>query len=116
EECHVVHVEARQADRVLRVAALVLDLDVLLRLQEQAKPGAHERVVVDDEDADHGRGTSATSVVPAPGLVSTVSRPPSSSTRSRMPTSPSPWSRVRVGSKPAPSSSTTADTAAGFPP
>ena len=72
-------------------------------------------MVVDDQDADgQDEGTSATTVVPEPDVDSTCSRPPASATRSRIPTRPSASARVTLGSKPEPSSSTTATTALLF--
>ncbi len=56
------------------------------------------------------RGTSATIVVPAPGLDSSFSLPPRSASRSPMPSNPSPSLRSPVV-KPRPSSSITAVTA-----
>ena len=58
---------ARAEDRVPRVAGLADDLDVVVRVQQQPQAGAHDGVVVDDEDADglgHGRD-----VTRCPGLV-----------------------------------------------
>ena len=79
------------------------------------RPDANDGMVVDDEDANgQDDGTSATTVVPAPGVDSTCSRPPARDTRSRIPARPSASARVAVGSKPDPSSSTTATTALFF--
>ena len=110
EEHDIRLVEARLAHGFLGVAGLVLDADVLLGLEQQTQAGADERVVVDDQDTDHGSGTSATNVVPAPGRDSIVSRPPSSATRSCMPTRPIPVSLGLFGSNPTPSSSMNSDT------
>ena len=69
------------------------------RLEHLAQAGAHDGVVVDDQDADrlvlgHRSGTSATIVVPAPGLDSSFSLPPSSASRSPMPSRPEPVAAV----------------------
>jgi DNA-binding NarL/FixJ family response regulator len=49
-------------------------------------------------------GSRAVTVVPSPGVDATLNSPPSSSTRSRMPSSPNPSARSS-GSKPRPASS-----------
>src|SRR5439155_20190221 len=99
-------------DRVVDVARLADDVDVRLRAQQHAQAGADDRVVVDDDDADHRAGTSTTSVVPDPGADSICSRPSTSATRSRIPDSPIPslLDGGMSGEKPCPSSSTTAVT------
>jgi hypothetical protein len=56
-------VEACQAHGLVGVAGLVLDCHLLFGFQQEAKPGAHERVVLDDHDADHDNGASATDVI-----------------------------------------------------
>ena len=67
----------------------------VLRVEQQAQAAAHDRVVVDDRTRMlTGAGTSATTVVPAPGRDSISSRPSSSASRSRMPRSPTPSSRT----------------------
>ena len=98
DDVHQDHVRlgrARLEDGVLGVAGLADDLDVGLGLEHLAQAGADDGVVVDDQDADplvlaHRSGTSATIVAPAPGLDSIFSLPPSSASRSPMPSSPSP--------------------------
>ena len=103
--------ETREPNRVVRRAGLVLDLEVLLGLEQAAETRADELVVVDDEETDrHYSGTSATTVVPAPGRDSTTTRPPKRPTRSRIPSRPIPSPVTRPGSKPTPSSSTTTET------
>ena len=60
-------------------------------------------MVVDDEDADgHGIGTSATSVVPAPGVDSTCSFPPSQDDAFTHADEADASSRDQAGSKPGP--------------
>ena len=87
-------------------------LDVRLGAEQKPKPAADDSVVVDDEDANaHGSGTSATIVVPERSLDSISRRPSRSASRSRIPSNPTPPSRVVVVSKPDPSSSITAATA-----
>ena len=48
-------------------AAVPIELEPGLGLDHAAEPVAEHAVVVDDEDADHRRGTSSSTVVPAPG-------------------------------------------------
>src|SRR5205085_756979 len=106
---------ARLEDRVARRAGLADNLDVVLVLQQQPQARADDRVVVDDEHPDaHPSGTSIFSVVPAFLRDSTLRVPPSSATRSRMPSMPKPPSRVCAGSNPRPSSSTRAVTMPPF--
>ena len=67
---------SRLEDRLARVAGLADRLDVLLGVEEQAKPGPDDGVVVDDENPDaHRTGTSTTSVVPLPVADSIVTDP-----------------------------------------
>jgi hypothetical protein len=65
---------ARAEDRVFCVTRLADDLDVLFVVEQHSQSGPHDRVVVDDDDADHS-GTSTASVVPPSGVDSSVSRP-----------------------------------------
>ena len=72
-------------DRVPDGAGLADRLHVDLGVDQQAQTRANDRMVVDDEDANHPAGTSTATVVPAPLRDSICSEPPSSSTRSRIP-------------------------------
>src|SRR5579864_4584557 len=111
EKDHVRLQRAGLEDRVAAVPRLADRLEIVLRLEHEPQPLPHHGVVVDDENArGHRHGTSATTVVPLPSVDSTSSFPSSNARRSRMPSSPMP-SLVAVGSKPAPSSSTTTATA-----
>jgi DNA-binding transcriptional LysR family regulator len=62
-------------------------LDVRLGRQHAPQALADDRVVVGQQDPDHA-GTIALTRVPAPGALSTVSVPPASLTRVRIPSSP----------------------------
>ena len=101
---------SRLEDCLPHIAGLAHDVDVLLLLEQEAKAGTNDSVVVHDEDADlrcrfaHGTGTSATIVVPTFSSDSTRRRPSISPSRSRMPTRPMLSSRLDAGSKPRPSS------------
>ena len=80
-------------DGVAGIAGLAHRLEVVRRLEQQPQAAAHHRVVVDDEHPDaHETGTSATTVVPAPGRDSISSLPSISASRSRMPRRPTPSS------------------------
>ena len=54
--------------------------------EQRAEPLAHDALVVGEQDADHAGSHSSTRNPSAVG--SAVSRPPSSSARSRIPVSP----------------------------
>src|SRR5690349_11794429 len=81
-------------------------------LERTPDPGAHDRVVVGDQDpAAEAHSNVTFTVVPPPSTSeATSSSPPSARARSAMLTSPKPPSRRRVGSaavsKPRPSSRT----------
>src|SRR6185437_468166 len=90
-------------------------LDVLVGIEQEVQAGADHGVVVDDQDSDgfipgQRSGTSATMVVPEPSVDSIASLPPSSPTRSFIPTSPSPSPPELRAPNPPPSSSTTSVT------
>src|SRR3954470_10295929 len=93
--------------RLLAVRGLPHDLDVVLEGQEGAQALADDGVVVGDEHADH-RGTSSTTVVPAPGRESMLSVPPRAQARSSIEVRPRRRERRpgSSGSKPTPSSAT----------
>ena len=69
----------------------------VLQLEIGPQALAHDRVVVGDEHADHGTGTSSRTVVPAPGADTTVSVPPSAAARSSIEVSPSRRPRASAG-------------------
>ena len=62
-----------RGERRLAVGGLADDLDVLLELQERPQSLAHDSMVVDDEDGDHGVTVRRT-VVPASGCETTCTR------------------------------------------
>ena len=115
---HQHDVGARDGERLERGAAvpgLADDLHVRLGLDQHPEAGAHQRLVVDEEDPDahaatarSGRSTARTSK-PPPSRGPASSVPPCSATRSRMPSRP--WPRPSP-SRPAPrpSSRTTSST------
>ena len=60
---------ARTSNTASRASAGLADyLQIALGGEQQPQTGADDRVVVDDDDADHASGTSATTVVPAAGI------------------------------------------------
>jgi len=103
-------------DRVIErgdaVVGLSDHLHVALAVDQHSQPGAHDPVVVGDQDADHSSPPSRIdTVVPQPGAERTWSSPPTSRARSAIPPRPSPMpgrsERASApGSKPAPSSRT----------
>src|SRR4029453_13926701 len=84
----------RALDRLGAVACLADDLQVVLRLQEEAEAGPHELLVVDDQEPDlHAslpEGSRAATRKPPPSRGPVSSSPPSRATRSRMPMRPCP--------------------------
>ena len=64
---------------------------LLEALTRTTAAGAERRIlIVDDDDANHTSGTSATRLVPVSGPDSTVKRPSSNASRSRIPARPIP--------------------------
>src|SRR5262245_32433170 len=100
-------------DRLAARVNLADHLEVVFVVEHRYQPLTHDRMIVDHqhsngrhECASEFNGTRATPRVPSPGALLTVSRPPSSFARSRMPTRPwLPGRRVR-GENPRPSSRT----------
>ena len=75
------------------VGGLGHHLDVVLGVEERAEPAADERLVVDQQDTDHGvrsTGSSAWTVKPPSLRGPRWSCPPRAVTRSRIPSSPTP--------------------------
>src|SRR5262249_35188702 len=103
QDDHVGRVEARPAQGLVGVGGLADHLEALDLLEQPAHAGAHDGVVVDDQDAGHS-GASKRTRVPPPARGSTSTRPPTSEARSRIPASPKP-SRVTAPT-PTPSSAT----------
>src|SRR5699024_3218706 len=88
-------------DRLGTVPGLPHHLDVLGRVEDRAQVRAHHRLVVDDQDWNHGAEPASFSTAPVFGSIAPsanpptssghqVSVPPSSSTRRRSPSSPVP--------------------------
>ena len=75
------------------VGGLADHLDVGLRVEDHAEPGAHDLLVVGDDHPDRHRpgpalGSDALTVQPRSSLGPASRLPPSSAARSAMPTSP----------------------------
>jgi hypothetical protein len=104
-------VAADLLDRLGAVGHLADHGDVLLDIQQHLEAGAHQRLVVGEQDLDRpvpprfrqslapvhgeaacsgGSGRRARTWKPPPGRGPAVSSPPSSAARSRMPTMPWP--------------------------
>src|SRR5207302_9142811 len=83
----------RQAHSLITLARLPYDLDVVLGVEQRPEPGAHERLVVGQQDADHDSfctGSRARTRNPPPGRGPASSSPPRTAARSRMPGMPLP--------------------------
>src|SRR5437588_1650613 len=106
----------RQGDRLLPIRRGRNHFEVARGPQQLRQPGAHDRVIFGDDDADHRSGTSTRTRVPRPGAESIVSSPLASRARSRRMRSPKCRPAVLVsaseGSNPRPSSSTLSTAAA----
>ena len=86
---------ANLVDRVAAVGRLADDLDLRLGVEDHPEAGADERLVVDEQNADHDRasaGSCARSTKPPPSRGPVSSVPPYNATRSRIPTRPAPSS------------------------
>ena len=79
-------------DRVGAVPGLADDLHVRFGVENHPEPGAHQGLIVGEQDPDHAssRGMAAWTRNPPPAFGPTVSRPPRAVTRSRIPTVPRP--------------------------
>src|SRR5690606_6837218 len=122
---------AGHGHRLVAVAGLADDFDVVFGGEHARQPGADDRMVVHQEQAQccHGHpdygfrsaaalggsGNVARTVVPAPGALTTSSTPPACSTRARMPCRPYPSPATSFGAKPHPSSMTATVTEPGEP-
>src|SRR5207244_5615562 len=100
---------ARALHRLAAIADTSHHLHVGLGFDQVLEALGHHAVVVGDENLD-GHGylrTLARTIVPSPGALSTSSRPPAASARSRIVFMPQRLPRAAAaGSKPAPSSAT----------
>src|SRR2546427_5725036 len=109
-----------EPQRLLAVAGLARDFDALETLQKTPDAGPHERVVIGQQHADRLHAVSgafsptakrARTSVPPPGALRTSNAPPTSATRSCIPSRPieappTAWSRAAAVSNPLPSSRT----------
>ena len=83
EHGHVRALRERPLDRLEAVLRLRGHGHVRLPVDQHREPGAHDAVVVGDEDLDHG--SLIVISVPAPGAERTSSSPPTRRARSAMP-------------------------------
>ena len=87
---------ARHGHRLVAVGRLADHLEVGLGVDDHGEPAAHQLLVVGDDDADgpgvchDGNGRRASTAKPPPGAGPASSAPPSTATRSRIPTRPCP--------------------------
>src|SRR5882724_2040109 len=104
----------RHLDRGPPIRRFANDLNIGLFLEQRARPLADNAMVIGDQNPNHHDfpffvlGKFARTVVPPPGAESTANSPPSSSTRSRIPSSPIPV--APPGVKPIPLSFTVSTT------
>src|SRR3954454_11381763 len=92
----------RQLDSGVAVGGLTDDLDARLRVEDHGEAGTHQVLVVGHQHAHRHRrtsvGSSASTVHPPSGAGPARRVPPSSCTRSVMPSSPKPWLAGRTES------------------
>ena len=90
-ETSITHRSGLRGERLLEglhaVGRLGDDLHVRLAVDQQLHAATHDAVVVGDQDP-HEAPIVSSIVVPSPGAENTLSRPPTSSARSRMPDTP----------------------------
>src|SRR4051812_35519549 len=91
-----------QLDRGVAVDGLTDDVDVGLCVKDHGEAGTHQVLVVGHQHAHRHRrtsiGNSASTVHPPPDAGPARNVPPSSCTRSVIPSSPKPWLAGRAGS------------------
>src|SRR4051812_2939616 len=91
----------------VRVSCLGDDGYVTFDRERFAQAAPDQRMVVHDDDGDHNvvswTGSDTLTVVPRPGALVTVTSPPNSRARSRIPIRPSAPSRAAPASLPLPS-------------
>src|SRR4029450_1164586 len=101
DQAHVGAEPTRQLARGVAVGGLADDLDARLRVKDHGEAGTHQILVVGHQHAHrHLRtfvGSSASTVHPPSGAGPARSVPPSSCTRSVIPSSPKPWLPHRAG-------------------
>src|SRR5262245_40853678 len=104
-------------ERLGAVPCFTDHFDVGFCIEQHAKPGAHEGLVVGEGDADHDvtsarTGSTARTTKPPPGTAPALTVPPRPAARSRIPAIPCPgWSFNTVD--PRPSSATSISTVSG---
>ncbi len=102
DQAHVRAEPMRQLDGGVAVGGLADDLDAGLRVKDHRQAGTHQVLVVGHQHAHRHRrtfvGSSASTVHPPSGAGPARSVPPSSCTRSVIPSSPKPWFTDRAGS------------------
>jgi NTE family protein len=101
-------------DAFLAVRGLRHDLDVVLGVEQRPETAADQRLVVDEQNPDHGCATGSSACTRKPPSLrgAASSLPPSAVTRSRMPSSPTPGCGAASGVA-RPSSSTRMCSASG---
>jgi hypothetical protein len=77
-----------EGERLRAVLRLADDVEVRFLGQDRRHAGAHDGVVVDDEETDAHRGTSNRRCVPRPGALVRVSTPATSAARALSPSRP----------------------------
>src|SRR6185437_6087082 len=98
----------RHGDGGGTVARFADDLDVRLGVEDHLEPGTDQRLVIDDQDADHVaslRGSRAETVQPCGERGPRDTSPPKAMTRSRIPSRPCPDGGSGRAAVPCPSSS-----------
>jgi hypothetical protein len=101
-------------DRLVAVVGLADHLEVVLGVDECPEAGAHEGLIVREQDADHARspsGSRARTRKPPSSRGPASSHPPVAVARSRIPVRPFPSAIDDSPGRPAPSSSMPISTA-----
>ena len=94
EQAHLGPRGAGGVDHLVAATDLRHDLEVGLEVEQRGQRATHERLVVGEQQPDHGRATSTR----VPGAAGPTARvPPAPVTRSRMPRRPLPSRAVAAG-------------------